>query len=101
MFGLVWLLFGLCPVGRLLELGRDGGPGRPIRIAGSRAKLIVIHLLLCQGLQIGQLPPCPHSAALHHAPLVKVDDLHRGVAGRLLQNWRMALRHSMCELTST
>ena len=83
MFGLVGLLRRLRSTGRLLELGRDGGPGRPVRIAGSWTQLVVLHLLLRQGLQIGQLSPSPHRAALHHAPLVKVDDLHGSVAGRL------------------
>ena len=83
VFGLVGLLGSLRSAGRLLELGRDRGPGRPVRIAGSRAQLVVLHLLFRQGLQIGQLSPCPHRAALHHAPLVKVDDLHGSVAGRL------------------
>ena len=30
-----------------------------------------------------QLSPSPHGAALHHAPLVKVDDLHGRISGRL------------------
>lgn len=34
-------------------------------------------------IQIGQFAPCPHGAALHRAPLVKVDDLHRRISGRL------------------
>ena len=76
-------LRGLCSADRLLELGCDGGPGCPVRVAGSRAQLIVLHLLFRQGLQIGQFAPCPHGAALHHTPLVKVDDLHGSVAGRL------------------
>lgn len=83
MFGLIRFLRQLRPAGRLLELGRDGGPGRPVRIAGSRAQLVVLHLLFRQGLQIGQLSPSPHGAALHHAPLVKVDDLHGRISGRL------------------
>lgn len=83
MFGLVGLLGGLRSAGCLLELGRDGGPGRPVRIAGSRAQLVVLHLLFRQGLQIGQLSPRPHGTALHRASLVKVDDLHRCISGRL------------------
>lgn len=83
VFGLVGLLRGLCSADRLLELGCDGGPGCPVRVAGSRAQLIVLHLLFRQGLQIGQFAPCPHGAALHHTPLVKVDDLHGSVAARL------------------
>ena len=83
VFGLIRFLRQLRPAGRFFELGRDRGPGRPIRVAGSRAQLIVLHLLFRQGLQIGQFAPCPHSAALHHSPLVKVDDLHGSVAGRL------------------
>lgn len=83
VFGLVGLLRRLRPAGRLLELCRDGGPGRPVRVSRRRAQLVVVHLLFRQGLQIGQLTPCPHSAALHHAPLIKIDDLHRRISGRL------------------
>ena len=43
MFGLVGLLRRLRSTGRLLELGRDGGPGRPVRIAGSWTQLVVLH----------------------------------------------------------
>ena len=82
VFGLVGLLRRLRPAGRLLELCRDGG-GRPVRVSRRRAQLVICHLLFRQGLQIGQLAPCPYRAALHHAPLVKVDDLHGSVAGRL------------------
>ena len=44
VFDLVGLLGGLRSACGLLELGRDGGPGRPVRIAGSRAQFVVLHL---------------------------------------------------------
>ena len=50
VFGLVGLLRGLCSAGRLLELGCDGGPGCPVRVAGSWAQLVILHLLFRQGL---------------------------------------------------
>ena len=83
MFGLIRFLRQLRPAGRFFELGRDGGPGCPVRVSRRRAQLVIVHLLIRQGLQIGQFAPCPHGAALHRAPLVKVDDLHRCIFGRL------------------
>ena len=83
VFGLIRFLRQLRPAGRFFELGRDRGSGRPVRVSRRRAKLVIVHLLIRQGLQIGQFAPCPHGAALHRAPLVKVDDLHRCISGRL------------------
>ena len=61
VFGLVGLLRGLCSAGRLLELGCDGGPGCPVRVAGrlregaevngplGRVIAVILRLLMAPG----------------------------------------------------